>query len=88
VGRLFNKESNRAEAIFAEFTKLGANIDIQGDTMIITGNRLKPGLCFSYHDHRIAMALIGASLKINGPIYIDDTKCIDKSFPGFTDCFI
>lgn len=88
VGRLFNKESNRAEAIFAEFTKLGAQIDIQGDTMIITSSKLKPGLCFSYHDHRIAMALIGASLKINGPIYIDDTKCIDKSFPGFTDCFI
>lgn len=88
VGRLFNKESNRAEAIFAEFTKLGAQIDIHGDTMIIASSKLKQGKCFSYHDHRIAMALIGASLEIDGPLYIDDIKCIDKSFPGFTDCFI
>lgn len=87
VGRLYNKESNRAEAIFSEYTKLGASIEISGDTMTITGTSLKGGRCFSYNDHRIAMSLAVASINSTGEIYIDEIDCTAKSFPAFIDCF-
>ena len=33
----------------------------------------------------MAMALTVASLGADGPINIDDTACVAKSFPGFFD---
>jgi 5-enolpyruvylshikimate-3-phosphate synthase len=33
----------------------------------------------------MAMALTVASLGADGPIMIDDTACVAKSFPGFFD---
>jgi len=85
--RLFNKESNRAESLFCEFTKLGAIIEIDDDCMIVTGGGLHGGWCASHNDHRIAMALITASLKIKGKVYVDDLYCISKSFPDFIKNF-
>ncbi|MBR5856633.1 MAG: type I 3-dehydroquinate dehydratase [Bacteroidales bacterium] len=95
VGRLLEKESNRAESIYTEFTAIGADIEIVGDYMYINGN-MKVGepdrgtLCeeeisnlHSHNDHRIAMSLIIASMFINGSMFLDDIKCIDKSFPSF-----
>lgn len=88
VSRLFNKESNRAEALYSEFIKLGAHIQIEDNTLIIRGSKLHENRCYSYHDHRIAMALISASLNIKEPIYLDNISCIGKSFPYFINCFI
>jgi 3-phosphoshikimate 1-carboxyvinyltransferase len=87
VGRLSNKESNRAESLFCEFTRLGAHIDIDGDSMIVEGGELHGGLCSSYKDHRIAMSLITASLNIKDKVYVDDLNCISKSFPDFIKNF-
>lgn len=87
IQRLSNKESNRAESLFTEFTKLGASIDIDGDWMIIEGGPLHGGYCSSHNDHRIAMALIVASLTIKEKIFIDDLECISKSFPDFIKSF-
>ena len=41
VGRLTQKESNRAESIYAEYRTLGARIDIRGDEMFVTGGPLQ-----------------------------------------------
>jgi len=87
VQRLSNKESNRAESLLCEFTKLGASIEIEGDWMVVEGGALHGGLCSSHNDHRIAMALITASLKIKEKLYIDNLECISKSFPDFTRNF-
>jgi len=88
VQRLSNKESNRAESIYSEFTKLGAKIEIDNDWMIIEGGGdLHGGLCSSHNDHRIIMALIAASLKIKEKIYVDDIECISKSYPDFLKNF-
>ena len=87
VGRLYNKESNRAETLYSEFTKLGAEIDIKDDYMIIKGGKLHGGHCNTYGDHRIAMALIIAGLSIKEPLYIDNTECISKSYPDFINNF-
>ena len=83
VGRLLQKESNRAESIYAEYTALGADIEISGDYMYIRGGALHGGAVNSHNDHRIAMSLVAASLFVDEPVEIDDLKCIDKSFPSF-----
>jgi 3-phosphoshikimate 1-carboxyvinyltransferase len=47
--------------------------------------RLTAAACSSHGDHRLAMALTVASLLADGPVTIDDTDCIAKSFPGFLE---
>ena len=83
VGRLAAKESNRAESIFSELSAIGANIQIQGDSMLIEGAALSGGEIRSYNDHRIAMSAAIAALFIENPVYINEIKCINKSFPTF-----
>lgn len=83
VNRLMQKESNRAETIFTEFTKLGAEINILDDEMYITGTPLHGGKVKGHNDHRIAMSLIIAGLFTGEPVIPDDIKCIGKSFPSF-----
>ncbi len=89
VNRLLQKESNRAESIFTEFTVLGARVDIEDDFMYLTGESpdgrslLHGGDVHSHNDHRIAMSLIIAALFIPEPVRLDEIKCIDKSFPSF-----
>lgn len=85
VNRLFQKESNRAESIFSEFTKLGAEINIIDDSMYINGGKLHGARVRSHNDHRIAMSILIAALFIDEPVILDDLKCIDKSFPSFTE---
>ena len=92
VGRLAQKESNRAESIYWEFTKLGFDIRIDGDKMYICGSGgvrqddcTKQFLCSSHNDHRIAMALYVAALAGNMDIRTDNIECMDKSFPSFLE---
>ena len=97
VNRLINKESNRADAIYHEFRKMGMEISIDGDRMeiqgmslvrrIMSGNLLVGGSFSTRSDHRIAMALQVAALGCSGLVELDDTKCIAKSFPRFEELF-
>jgi len=90
IGRLRNKESDRAATFAEEFRKLGVESYVTGDQMTICGqeNRQLRGACCSSHgDHRLGMALLVASLFADGPVEIDNTDCIAKSFPGFLENF-
>lgn len=97
VGRLANKESDRAQAILSMLVQLGVKARISGDKMIIeghslaqrclTGHLLKGGNYTSSHDHRMVMALKVAELGADGPIVIDDIECVSKSFPTFMELF-
>ena len=97
VGRLANKESDRAQAILSMLMQLGVKARISGDKMIIeghslvqrclTGHLLKGGDYTSSHDHRMVMALKVAELGADGPIVIDDIECVSKSFPTFMELF-
>ena len=97
VGRLANKESDRAKAIIEMLTKMGVKAYVEGDEMFIegsclaqrllNGNLLKGGEYTSHHDHRMVMALKVASLGADSPITIDDEACVGKSFPQFHEIF-
>ena len=86
VHRLLNKESNRAFTLQTVFSKMGAQIDIVDDEMIIQGNAALIGAeVESHHDHRIAMALSIAALSAKGETSIVDANAVQKSFPEFYD---
>ena len=97
VGRLANKESDRAKAILEMLTQMGVKACIEKDELIIEGHTLvqrlldgsllKGGSYTSHHDHRMVMALKVASLGADSPITIDDEACVAKSFPQFHDIF-
>ncbi len=83
VGRLFFKESNRAESIMEEFKKLGISVSFDDETMVVTGCKVFGANVSSHNDHRIAMALAVMGLDSETPVIIDGMECIRKSYPGF-----
>ena len=97
VGRLANKESDRAKAILEMLTSMGVKASVEGDEMVIEGHGLAQRLLVgsllkgdsytSHHDHRMVMALKVAALGADGPIVIDDEDCVAKSFPQFHETF-
>lgn len=83
VSRLKHKESNRGKTLLEEFNKLGANILIDNDLMIIEGCRLTGNRVYSHHDHRIAMALAIAAINTEGEVNIENAEAVGKSWPDF-----
>ena len=84
ASRLQHKESNRAITLQQEFDKMGVEIRLEGDKMMITGgNKIKGARVHSHHDHRIAMACAVAALKGNGETVIEEAEAVNKSYPGF-----
>jgi len=84
VSRLAHKESNRALTLQEEFAKMGIEIILQDDLMMIKGGGgLKGATVHSRHDHRIAMACAVAALKANGETIIEEAEAINKSYPNF-----
>jgi 3-phosphoshikimate 1-carboxyvinyltransferase len=83
VSRLAHKESNRALTLQEEFAKLGTEIILQDDVMLVKGGRLNGATVHSRHDHRIAMACAVAGLKANGEVVIEEAEAINKSYPDF-----
>ena len=85
VSRLIHKESDRANAIVAEFGKLGIRVEIDDDFMKITGGKPHGGRVESHEDHRIAMAMAVTALKADGRVFIKDSQSVAKSYPVFFD---
>jgi len=86
VSRLAHKESNRAITLQEEFLKMGVDIVLQDDLMMIKGGEgVKGAKVHSRHDHRIAMACAVAALKADGETIIEDAEAVNKSYPNFFD---
>jgi len=83
VERLKHKESNRAQTLSTELTKIGAQISVEGNKMTITGTHIKGGTLESRGDHRIAMAGAVAGLNSRQGVGIQGWECISKSYPHF-----
>lgn len=84
TSRLAHKESNRALTLQQEFAKLGVDIELVGDEMMVTGGKILLGASVhSHHDHRIAMACAVAGLRAAQPVDIAVAEAINKSYPDF-----
>jgi len=85
AARLLHKESDRATALSEEFGKMNINVELKDDYLFVTGGKVKGTRVSSHDDHRIAMAAAVAALGATGPVYIRDSHCVAKSYPGFFD---
>ena len=83
VSRLRVKESDRAATLIDEFRKLGIEITVEGELMIVKGGKVNSAQIESHGDHRIAMATAIAALSGDGVVEIDGAECVNKSYPGF-----
>lgn len=84
VKRLAHKESDRGLTLQEEFGKMGIQITLQDDLMMIKGGTGVTGATVhSHHDHRIAMACAVAGLKADGNTIIEEASAINKSYPDF-----
>lgn len=78
------KESNRIATTVSELRKLGADIEETKDGMLIHGkSSLHGGICHSYGDHRIGMAMAVAGLGAQAPVRVTGADSFDVSFPSF-----
>jgi 3-phosphoshikimate 1-carboxyvinyltransferase len=82
------KESDRLSATAALLSVNGAQVEIEGDDLIIHGTGAPPaggGVVATHMDHRIAMSALVLGLVAESAVTADDAGFIDTSFPGFVD---
>jgi 3-phosphoshikimate 1-carboxyvinyltransferase len=87
VAHIRHKESDRIAAVAAELRKLGAQVDELDDGLVIdppAPGQFRAARIATYDDHRMAMALALAGLRIPG-VDIVDPGCVAKTYPGFWD---
>ena len=84
--RLRYKESDRLTSLHVELKKMGAEIMVKEDGLIIKGPCTMHGATIDPHnDHRIAMACAVAALGATGETKIQNSECVNKSYPRFFD---
>ena len=84
------KETDRLNALKAELTKLGFDIQVLNDSELLwdgkrrklSDEQLRAIAIDTYDDHRMAMAFAPAALK-NGAIIINHPEVVSKSYPNF-----
>lgn len=84
--RLRLKESDRLESTSKMLNDLGANCQILGDGLKISG-KISGGVVDSFNDHRIVMAASIGSLLAKEDIIIKNYKAVNKSYPSFFKTF-
>lgn len=78
------KETNRIDTVTAGLAAMGAHVTPTEDGMIIEGGSCLTGARIQSHlDHRIAMAFTVAGLAAQGETFIEDSLCVDVSYPEF-----
>ena len=83
VGELRVKESDRLATVESELGRMGADVRVDGDTLVVRGSALTGAEVDSHHDHRIAMACAVAALGADGPTTIHGWDAVATSYPGF-----
>jgi 3-phosphoshikimate 1-carboxyvinyltransferase len=90
LGNLRHKESDRLQVMVDNLDRIGVGLDLGADWIEIVGGPRRPGGApvevTAAADHRIAMAMAVAAL-VSGPLQLDDTRCVSKSFPAFWDAW-
>lgn len=89
IAHLRIKECDRLHAVVTELRRMGAEVEEQGEAMIIHGDggeALHGAEIETYRDHRMAMSFAVAGLKVPG-VRISGEGCVAKSFPDFWSRF-
>ena len=77
------KETDRLAALANELAKFGAQVEIDGDALVITPpEHVQPATVATYDDHRMAMSFALAGTKIPG-VTIKDKECVNKTYPAY-----
>ena len=80
------KETDRIAAVAANLRAMGVIVEEFPDGMAVTGGAKLTGATLPCHgDHRIAMAFSIAGLFAEGETIIEDTTCVNTSYPGFAE---
>jgi len=80
------KESDRIAVMAECLSRVGVEVETYPDGIRIKGGRgFKGTVCNSHGDHRIAMSMAIAGLITEGEMTIEDTECINTSFPEFEE---
>lgn len=78
------KETDRITTVVNGLRAMGAEVEEFEDGMEITGGHpLHGAVIESFGDHRIAMAFAIAGLFAEGETVIQNTDCVNTSYPGF-----
>ncbi len=86
AGELRVKESDRLSAVTRNLRAMGAQVEQTDDGWRIPGGqRLDGAEIETYSDHRIAMAFSIAALRAEGETIIQNSQCVDISYPAFFD---
>ena len=77
------KETDRLEALRVELSKLGANILVTEDRLVLQpSTEINAHIEIdTYNDHRMAMAF--APLALKTPIFINNAEVVSKSYPDY-----
>jgi 3-phosphoshikimate 1-carboxyvinyltransferase len=82
VAHIRDKETDRIGDLARELRRLGADVVERADGLEITPAALAPAAVTTYDDHRMAMSLALAGLRVPG-LQILDPACVGKTFPGY-----
>lgn len=84
AGRLRLKESDRLKSTARLIASLGGTAEELPDGLIIHGREaLDGGSVETWRDHRIAMAAASAACVCRSAVSLDDSRCVEKSYPRF-----
>jgi 3-phosphoshikimate 1-carboxyvinyltransferase len=76
------KESDRLDALASELGKVGVQTEIEDDELVISPGRMGGGVIDPHGDHRIAMSLAIAGLRVEG-VEVANPSVVNKTWPDF-----
>jgi 3-phosphoshikimate 1-carboxyvinyltransferase len=80
------KESDRVAAMAEGLGRLGADVEMLPDGLVVSGPaRLRATTVDAHGDHRVAMALAVAGLAAEGATTIEGWESVAISYPGFEE---
>jgi 3-phosphoshikimate 1-carboxyvinyltransferase len=86
VAHVRDKETDRIGDLVRELRRLGVDVDEHADGLTVRPTNAAAALhgarVRTYDDHRMAMSLALAGLRVPG-VEIEDPTCVRKTFPGY-----
>ena len=86
VAHVRDKETDRIGDLVRELRRLGADVEERHDGLTVwpagSATPLHGAVLQTYDDHRMAMSLALAGLRVPG-VSIADPRCVAKTFPGY-----